>query len=433
VFGLANRKKPQLRVISEPRMVGKSLPNRRDQAETRAHPDSLTGKLSLILDQSNGAGVTVTEKTASSVSAVTACVGLLADMIGSLPIKLYRKTPAGREEVPDHPAAFVVDSPGDMHTSFELRQLMETGKGFNGNGYARVHRAGDGTPMELEWLCPHNVEPQKVANQRMLLFQVEGVRQPLTRYDVLYVRNSLSLDGVKGCSPIHLLRNPIGTSIAQSQAAGNLVKNGTNFPGVLTSPQEMKADQIKDAREEWEKSYVNGNNKGKTPILWGDWKYQQTNGMTMTDAQFLESRRFEIQEIARAFRIPSFLIGDSTASTTWGSGIEQQNLGFLSYSLNPHLIAWEQSLNYTLLTTPERRAGLYFKFSRAALMQVALAAQAEFYSKMRSIGVMNINEIRNLMEMNDLDNDAIGEDYTLPLNNTGGAVSSATPPQPPEE
>jgi len=194
----------------------------------------------------------------------------------------------------------------------------------------------------------------------------------------------------------------------------------------------MNAEQLKDARTEWEKNYITGGNKGKTPILWGDWKFQQTNGMSMTDAQFLESRRFELQEIARLYRIPSFLIGDTTASTTWGSGIEQQNLGFLSYSLNPHLVAWEQALDYTLLTADEKASGLYFKFNRAALMQVALQAQSEFYARMRSIGVLNVNEIRNLMELNDIADDRIGEDYTLPLNNTGGATSAATPTQTPD-
>jgi HK97 family phage portal protein len=404
------------------------IPERRANAapvETRS-ADTLQGKLSLILSQDNGAGVTITENTAANVAAVTACVGLLSDMIALLPCKLYRKSTAGREEVTDHPSARVMQSPGDLHTSFELRQLMETGKGFGGNGYARVHRAGDGDPQELEWLKPCDVNPQRRAGHRHITYQIQGERNPLTRYDVLHVRG-FTMDGVKGCSPIHLLRNAIGTSYAQSQAAGNLIRNGTVFPGYLTSPASLTKTQIEDARSEWEKTLVHGNNKGKMPILWGDWDFKQTNGMTMVDAQFLESRRFELQEIARLYRIPSFLIGDTTASTTWGSGIEQQNLGFLSYSLNPHLVAWEQSLDYTLLTEIEKREGYYFKFNRAALMQVALQAQAEFFTKMRGIGVLNVNEIRNLMELNDLENAEIGEDYTLPLNNTGGAQSSATP------
>ena len=412
-------------------MAKAKIPERRDalaNAEHRSHTDTLTGKLSLILSQDNGAGVAITEHTASNVAAVTACVGLLADMIALLPCKLYRKTPAGREEVTDHPSARVMHSPGDLHTSFELRQLMETGKGFGGNGYARVHRAGDGDPMDLEWIKPADIEPQRLAGHRHITYRLR-TGETLTRYDIIHVRG-FTMDGIKGCSPIHLLRNAIGTSYAQSQAAGNLIRNGTVFPGYLTSPASLTEKQIKDARDQWQENYVAAGNKGKMPILWGDWDFKQTNGMTMVDAQFLESRRFELQEIARLYRIPSFLIGDTTASTTWGSGIEQQNLGFLSYSLNPHLVAWEQSLDYTLLTEEEKRGGMYFKFNRAALMQVALQAQAEFFTKMRGIGVLNVNEIRNLMEMNDIEDDRIGEDYTLPLNNTGGAQSSVPNPAP---
>jgi HK97 family phage portal protein len=413
-------------------MAKAKIPERRDavaNAENRSHTDTLTGKLSLIISQDNGAGVAINEHTASSVAAVTACVGLLSNMVAVLPCKLYRKTNAGSEEVNDHPSARVMQSPGDLHTSFELRHLMETGKGYGGNGYARVHRAGNGDPMDLEWIKPADIEPQRLSGHRHITYRLR-TGETLTRYDIIHVRGS-SLDGIKGCSPIHLLRNAIGTSYAQSQAAGNLIRNGTVFPGYLTSPASLTEKQIKDARDQWQESYVAGGNKGKLPILWGDWDFKQTNGMTMVDAQFLESRRFELQEIARAYGVPAFLIGDPTA-TAWGTGMSEMNLGFLAYTLDPHLLGWEQSLDYTLLTEAEKRAGMYFKFNRAALLRAKLSDQAEFFTKMRGIGVLNVNEIRNLMEMNDIADDSIGEDYTLPLNNTGGAQSAVPNPEPAE-
>lgn len=428
MFGLAKRQKPDLRVVSEPIPIGKSLPIRRDQAaqaEKRSHADTLNGKLQLIISEANGAGQIVNEHTAANVAAVSACVRLFADMVAMLPIKLYKTTPKGSEEVTAHPAARVMSTPGDLHTSFELRSLMETGKGYGGNGYARVYRSASGNPGELEWLKPCDVLPERLKGNRFINYKISGVGGSFTRYDIIHVR-WLSQDGICGMSPIRQLRNAIGTSLSQSNAAGNLVRNGTVFPGYLTSPATLTKDQLADARSEWESNYVSGNNKGRMPILWGDWQFKQTNGMSMVDAQFIESRRFELQEIARWYGIPSFMIGDSTASTSWGTGIAEQKLGFLTFSLEPHLKGWEQSLDYTLLTVNEREAGYYFKFNRRALLQAAPAAQAAFLQSMRSIGVYSINDCRSYLDENELDDAAIGDDYTRPLNNTGGVSPTQT-------
>lgn len=378
----------------------------------------------MLLMEPTASGASVNEKSATGVAAVTACVGLLADMIAMLPCKLYRKTDKGREEMSQHPAALTLRMPSETHTGFELRQLMEYGKGLGGNGYARVHRHATGQPRSLQWLEPSEVDPKEVirANgEKIITYHHKG--ETLTRYDVLHVRG-FSLDGIKGISPVRMLRNSIGNSLAQTEAAGRLMKNGTAFPGFLTIDAQLKAEQIEDARREWDAKHSGARNSGRVPILHGGWKFNQTNGMSMADAQFLESRRFELQEIARLYRIPAFLIGDTTSSTTWGSGIEQQNLGFLSYTLNPHLEAWEQSLDMTLLTTEERKAGYYFRFNRAALMQVTLQAQAQFFQTMRGIGVYNVDEIRAKLDENALDDAEIGQDYTLPFNNTGGAAQA---------
>jgi HK97 family phage portal protein len=120
------------------------------------------------------------------------------------------------------------------------------------------------------------------------------------------------------------------------------------------------------------------------------------------------------------------MIGDSTASTSWGTGIAEQKLGFLTFSLEPHLKGWEQSLDYTLLTVNEREAGYYFKFNRRALLQAAPAAQAAFLQSMRSIGVYSINDCRSYLDENELDDATIGDDYTRPLNNTGGVSPTQT-------
>ena len=370
--------------------VGKKLPEKRDYCDPKM------GRLSQIVIAPSSSGVAINENSAMSVAAVTACVALLADMVAKLPIYLYRKTKDGPVEVPNHPAIrLIAGIPSDLHTSFELRQLMETGKGFGGNGYARVFRDSGFDPVAIEWLAPYDVDPQLIRmsnGQHFVGYKVQGESEVLSRTDVLHVRG-FSRDGYTGVSPITILRENIGTALSQTQAAGALMRNGARFPGFLVSQSVLPKDSIDDARSEWESKYSGAANAGRMPILNGTFDFKQTNGMSMADAQFIESRRFELQEIARVYRIPAFMIGDSNASN-WGTGIEQQTLGFLNFCLDPHLKAWEESMAMTLLRTDEVQAGYYFQFDRDEIASVALEARANFYKAMREMQVLSANEVR---------------------------------------
>ncbi len=399
----------------------RKLPKRR---EKRSATDSLKGHLSLVVGQQSGAGVPVNEVSATGVPGVLACVKLLSNLVGTLPLKLMLTTTKGSDTVTDHASALVVKQPGELHTGSELRTLMEVGKGLGGNGYCRVHRSSFGEPRELEWIAPFDVEPKYAKGQRMVSYHLRGERLPLTRYDIIHVRG-FSLDGVVGISPIRMLRNAVGTSIAQSEAAGKLMKNGTNFPGYMVSPESLTPDKLKDARAEWDAHYTGATNAGRVPIMWGGWEFKQTHGMSMVDAQFLESRRFELEEIARHYQIPSFLINDTTKTTSWGTGMAEMMQSFLKICLNPILVHWEESLNFTLLTSDEIRQGLHFKFNRRALLELSPEAQAAFLQAMRGIGVYSVNDVRRRLDENELEDPSIGANYTLPFNNTGGAAQAA--------
>ena len=398
--------------------------------EKRSVIGDLTDNFSMFLGQPVSSGAVVNETTALNVAAVTACVGLLADMIAKLPIYLYRDTPTGPQEITDHPGARLIGrTPSSIHTSFELRQLMETGKGLGGNGYARVFRDPFGDPREIQWIAPSEVSPQLITRpngEKMVFYYVSGVGETLTRYDLIHVRG-FSRDGYIGLSPIRLLRESIGTALTQTAAAGTLMQNGARFPGILTSETQLKPEQVQDVRAEWDRN-TTGGSLNRTPILNGNLKFQQTSGMSMVDAQFLESRRFELQEIARLYRIPPFMIGDSTASTTWGTGIEQQTLGFLNFCLDPHLIGWEQSLGMTLLTTEEQNEGLYFRFDRDQLANVALEARAKFYLAMRTAGAMSPNDIRRKENEPLISAEDGGDSYANP--NTAAAPIEQPEPEP---
>lgn len=395
--------------------AGKNLPERRSNYEELG---TLTGgRIFDVLGQPVSSGAKVNESTAMGVAAVTACVSLLADMIAKLPIYLYQETKNGPKEITDHPAAFLIGKyPSQLHTSFELRQLMETGKGLGGNGYARVFRDQYFVPRAIEWLQPCDVEPELVDRQgggKFIGYKVRGESEMLNRYDVIHVRG-ISRDGICGISPVRTMRENIGTALAQTSAAGSLIRNGAKFSGFLHSDQILGDDIIDRASKEFNANYSGAHNAGRIPVLNGLFKFTAINGMTMADAQFIESRRFELQEVARIYRIPPFMIGDSTASTTWGTGIEQQTLGFLNFCLDPHLVSWEQSLGLTLLTDEEQRKGYFFQFDRDELANVSLEARANFWEKMRNIGVMSGNDIRAKMGEPLLPAE-IGDDYTPPI------------------
>jgi HK97 family phage portal protein len=394
--------------------IGKNLPEKRSQSEEVG--DLLSGKIVQILGDPAASGSKVNENTSLTVAAVTACVSLIADMVAKLPVYLYEPSTNGPKQIKNHAAIRLIGrNPSELHTSFELRQLMETGKGLGGNGYARVFRDATYTPRAIEWLAPCDVQPKMVkraTGERFAAYKVAGESGLLNRQDILHVRQ-LSKDGILGMSPVSLMRDSIGTAMSQTTAAGKLMKNGAKFPGFLVSSANLKKEIIDDARTEFNSKYASAQNAGSIPVLNGMFDFKQTNGMSMVDAQFIESRRFELQEIARIYRVPPFMIGDSTASN-WGTGIEQQTLGFLNFCLDPHLVGWEQSLAHTLLTTEEQDAGLYFKFDRDELANVALEARANFFKAMREMKVFSPNDVRSELGYESLPEGQGGDEYTNP-------------------
>lgn len=373
-------------------------------------------------------GARVGESTAMGLPVVQACVGIMADMVGLLPCKLYRKTDSGREEMADHPANVLISgTPNGHHTAFEFRRFVHTGVGMGGNGYARVYRDGFYEPVRIEPLLPCDVKPEQLSDKR-IVYRVQGERALLTRADIIHVPG-LSTDGVMGISPIRTLRESMGLALTMQEQAGRMFKNGAQFGGYIEAPQGTKPETLQAMSDQWERRHAGAHNAGKTPWLLNGTKYTAVQGMTMQDAEFLSSRRFQIEEIARAYRVPLFLLNSTDKSTTWGSGLEQMNQGFLQYSLNPWLVCWEQALGITLLTASELSDGYYFKFNRGALLQATLEAQANFFQAMRNIAVYSPNDIRRKLDENDIEG---GDSYDLPFNGQGG-VAAKPDSQPTEE
>jgi HK97 family phage portal protein len=403
------------------RAVGSAVLEKRSIVSSIADP---TKRFLDALGLPSSSGAIVNEATASTIPILAACVGVLSDMVAMLPLGVYRKTNDGREEVIKHPAhKLIAVAPNDLHTPYELRQQAMAGVGYGGNGYLRVWRDSYYQPGEIQWVPPIDVRPElyrRTDGRYMAQYIIRNEREPLTRADLVHVRG-ISANGLIGMSPIRALRESIGLSLTQREQSGRIYANGARFPGYLVAPQSLNKTQIDDARKEWREGQAGTENAGKNPILWGGWDYKATQGMSLKDAEFLESRKFERTEIATLYRIPEVLFGNSDKSSSWGTGIETLTNGFLAFSLGPWLVNWEQALNFTLLTTDELLAGYYFRFTRTALLQVAMEAQAKFFREMRDIGVYSVDDIRRKLEENDLKDNAIGRDYRLPFNSAGGA------------
>lgn len=407
------------------RQSGKTAAASDGLREKRSHfsdaCDLKSGRLSLIIGEA-ASGAPVNERTSLGVPAVTACVNLLADMVAKLPIYLYRENGKVPIEITDHPAIRVISkNSSELHTSFELRHLMETGRGLGGNGYARVYRNGAGDPVSLQWIKPCDVMPELIqkSDGAFVRYKITGIDRYFTRYDIIHVRGFCS-DGLMGLSPLQMLRQSIGTAISQTETAGKLMKNGAKWPGFMTIDGVNDSKKLAEIRDEINSNMTGVMNAGRIPVVGGSLKFQQTNGMSMVDAEFIESRRFELQEIARLYRIPPFMIGDSTASTTWGTGIEQQTLGFLNFCLDSHLVGWEQSLGMTLLTAQEINDGYFFKFDRDELINAALGDRGSFYQTMRNIGVYSANDVRAKLGESLIAPEDGGDDYGKPFNASGG-------------
>lgn len=418
-------------VVRLPVPVGKNLPEKR--STTLDLGDARTGRIIEIIGEPSSAGQPVNEKTSLGVGAVVACVQILATQIAKIPIYLYRDTRRGPKEIEAHPIVSMLREPGDLHTGFELRSLMQVGIGLGGNGFARVYRDRFFQPQEIEWLAPSDVEAKLIRRsdgRRLPQYEVKGLSGTYDRTDILHVRSPICLDGLHGMSPIRMLRESLGTSLAQTKAAGVLMKNGAKWPAALVFDGVMKKETLDDARDEVNRNVAGAMNAGRIPVIGGGAKMIQMNGMSFVDAQFVESRKMELHEVARHYGVPAFMV-DSTATSTWGSGIAQQVRGFLNLSLDAWLANWEASLRFTLLTTEEKAKGYYFKFDRDQIANIDPKERAEFHQIMRNIGVFSANDVRRKEGEPLIPAEEGGDDYGRPFNASGGTPKAEKPPADP--
>ena len=363
-------------------------------------------------------GKPVNERTAMQTTAVYACVRILAKAVASLPLHVYEyQDDGGKKLVHDHPLYYLLhDEPNPEMTSFVFRETLMSHLLIWGNAYAQIIRDGAGRVLGLYPLLPDKMEVQR--DDRGNIYYVysrnsdenptfmEYGNIKLKAEDVLHIPG-LGFDGLIGYSPIAMAKNAVGMTLACEEYGASFFANGANPGGVLEHPGVLK-DPSK-VRESWNSVYRGVSNAHKIAVLEEGMKYQQI-GIPPEEAQFLETRKFQINEIARLYRIPPHMVGDLDKSSF--SNIEQQSLEFVKYTLDPWVIRWEQSLQRSLLLPGEK--GKYFiKLNVDGLLRGDYQSRMNGYAVGRQNGWFSANDIREMEDMNPIPDEEGGNLYLI--------------------
>lgn len=378
------------------------------------------------------AGKAVTEHSAMQMTAVYACVRILSEAIAGLPLHLYRyNDDGGKEKALEHPLYLLLhDEPNPEMSSFVFRETLMTHLLLWGNAYAQIIRNGKGEVVALYPLMPNRMTVDRDSQGKLYYsYQMSNSDAPtmtggtviLKPSDVLHVPG-LGFDGLVGYSPIAMAKNAIGLAIATEEFGAKFFANGATPGGLLEYPGTVKdPDRV---RESWNKGFSGSQNAGKVAILEEGMKYTPIS-IAPEQAQFLETRKFQINEIARIFRVPPHMVGDLEKSSF--SNIEQQSLEFVKYTLDPWVVRWEQSIQRTLLTAEEKRQ-YFVKFNLEGLLRGDYQSRMNGYATARQNGWMSANDIRELENLDRIPSSDGGDLYLingnmLPLEHAGAFAS----------
>ena len=362
-------------------------------------------------------GKAVTERSAMQMTAVYSCVRILAEAIAGLPLHLYcYKEDGGKEKAFGHPLYLLLhDEPNPEMSSFVFRETLMTHLLLWGNAYAQIIRNGKGEVVALYPLMPNRMTVDRDSSGQLFYsYQMSNADAPtmpggtviLKPSDVLHIPG-LGFDGLVGYSPIAMAKNAIGLAIATEEYGAKFFANGATPGGLLEYPGTVKdPDRV---RESWNKGFSGSQNAGKVAILEEGMKYTPIS-IAPEQAQFLETRKFQINEIARIFRIPPHMIGDLEKSSF--SNIEQQSLEFVKYTLDPWVVRWEQSLSRALFT-PEEKSQYFFKFNVEGLLRGDYQSRMNGYATARQNGWMSANDIRELENLDRIPAEEGGDLYLI--------------------
>jgi HK97 family phage portal protein len=378
---------------------------------------------SWLLDSLGGrktsSGERVTPATAEGIPVIQACVSILAETVAQLPLRLYRRTPAGREPATGDLADVLSTLANPFMTSAEFREVMMRWLCLWGDCYAEIERRGTDVVGLWPLASDRMVKDRDPANGKVrYTYQLRtGGQQVWTVWNednppILHLKIN-SLDGFTGRSPITLLRESLGITMAADKHSATFFGNGA-LPDLVISkkgPGTMSPKARQNFVESWKEKFGGSAKAHGIALLEEEFTVTPIT-MPMRDAQFLELRSFQIEDGARVYRIPLFMLMHNSKESSWGTGIEQMGLGFVQFTLQPWLVRWEQAIARDLLTRKSYTTH-YARFSVQSLMRGDSAARASFYTAMQAAGALSPNEVRAFEEMNGIED---GDEYFISAN-----------------
>lgn len=349
----------------------------------------------------SSAGLSVTPRTAMANPAFGACVRLLADTIATVPLDFFeRKDAESRERAQSHPLYQVMQAPNEWQTGVDFRRHLVTQMLCHGNAYARIVRDGKGAIKSLEPLCAERVAPFRASTGRVWYRYVPemGPAETIGAGEILHLKGQFPTeDGLKGQSPVDLYRDTIGLAQAQVLYLAKFFNNSAVPKGAIEIPGTLGDKAAEVLRSQWERRHAGAENAHRLAILDGGMKFKEL-GMSHNDAQVVEQYRESVMAIAAIFGIPPHMIGATEKSTSWGTGIEQQSIGFITFVVRPYYVAIEAALNRALMSAQDR-AKYYFEFNADGLLRGDFKSRMDGFALMIQWGIATPNEVRRIMNM----------------------------------
>jgi HK97 family phage portal protein len=347
------------------------------------------------------AGITISPETSLQCSAVLACVRVISESVASLPLNLYRRIATGGKMiaagVPLH--TILSDTPNGWMTGFEFRELMQSWLLLWGNAYAEIRPGQYGSVTELWPMHPSRMKVERLKNGRLRYLYTEPDSTKPTPYaqDQIFHIRWLTQDGVTGYVPTNLSKDAIALARATELHSGAYFGNGARPGIILETDQPLKPETAQRLRQTWEEMHRGPDRASKTAVL-PHGVHAKELSVNNGHSQLLETRRYQVEEIARSFRVPAYMIGDLTKSSY--SSVEQQGLDFVTFSLVPWLRRWEACIRRDLILDDET----YFaEFDVRGLMRGDNAARAAYFKELWQLGVLSINEIRESEGLNPIE------------------------------
>lgn len=361
----------------------------------------------------SAAGVTINRETALTYSPVWRAVNLISRDLAKLPLHVYRRVGGGKERATDLPVYTLLRrKPNSEMTSYVFRQTLCFHALMEGNAYAYIDRAGDGTPAELIPLPPGTCSPVRVAGKLMYQVTINGQTRAVAPDNMIHVKG-LSVDGLLGYRLYAKAKNSLGLGIAAEEFGSRYFSNGAEPSAVLEMPNKMSPEAIANLKASWNAKHQGVENSHKLAVIEEGGKLNII-GNNARNAQLIETRQFSIREVANWFGVPPHKLGDTTR-TAYAS-LEQENQSYLDDALDPWLVAFEEEFHDKLLTEQQKQSDDYLvEFLRQALVRANLTDRTAFYNGALQAGWMNRDEVRGLENLNPLPNNE-GQKFFIPLN-----------------